>query len=973
MAELVVGISGRIETGETLKAVTTEPGAGLQWQAYLSGNWVNVGTTGSATYAIPANAVGVQYRVIATHDGSVFFSEATPPAVQDTNKKAAPSLSGQEFSRAAIEGELLAGVFSPLAFSDADKGNYGSGSLLVTSTDAANGLLTIGLGGTSAGDFSYNAATGELMYAFRNGNATVIGSIDPVQNGAGTALKVIFNGNATKAVVDALVDKINFTATDDSPLQSCILTLRVTDPTGGAAQRAVLVDITPVPDAPVFNGPAEFVIDENETVAGLVTAVDPDREEAAPQGISYSLVGGAGGADNALFTIDALTGALSFLQAPDYEDAAHGPAYSVRVLASDANGGMAEQVITVVVRDVNEAPVLLGGDTAGVVVEAGAAGAGSPTAAGRVEAQDPDAGDTLTWSGAGTGTYGSLALDAVSGQWIYTLDNDATQVQTLSEGEVVLDTFQLLATDSNGASAAQQITVQVHGGNDAPALVESASTLTGTVTEPAHTGKLLLDVSGPWESDFDFLLDPAGMLLVLGKYADPLTGSTHASLARYHATGELDVSFGQGGMALLGVGQNSGLALDAQGRAIVTGWAYQGYGEGGTAVDWVIERYLPDGTPDASFGSGGQITFDIDGGYDYALHPWVQPSGHILVFGSGPVLARFNEDGTQDMNFGAGGLWRPDSAHGTMNGIAVDALGRIIVSSHVIDPATGAESTVVARYTPEGGLDPSFGDGGVVSLALGASASQVYLAAGAQGGLTLAWLAPGSELFENNVMVARLGTAGELDEGFGDAGLVQLSQTARYLAGLEVDAQGRTVLQLDRQTDDDFLLTRLHVDGTVDSSFGGGSVSVDFDGGIDRPFVTLVQSDGGLLVAGYSSNGGSDDLAFARLGSDGALDPLWGTLDAAQLVATGMLHATDPDETGTLLWSGTAEGTYGDLLVDASGAWTYTLDPSLQATRALTQGQIAVDRFTATVVDSAGATSSYELAVEVVGSAAFAY
>ena len=60
-------------------------------------------------------------------------------------------------------------------------------------------------------------------------------------------------------------------------------------------------------------------------------------------------------------------------------------------------------------------------------------------------------------------------------------------------------------------------------------------------------------------------------------------------------------------------------------------------------------------------------------------------------------------------------------------------------------------------------------------------------------------------------------------------------------------------------------------------------------------------------------------------------------------------------------------GTYGSVSVAADGSWTYTLDNNDLDTQALTQGQHVTDVFTYTMHDSAGATASATLTIDITG------
>ncbi len=97
----------------------------------------------------------------------------------------------------------------------------------------------------------------------------------------------------------------------------------------------------------------ELVVDEtvdvaeNETIVATISATDADGDA-----VSFVLVDG--GADNALFAVDAVTGELSFINAPDFEAPFGGDnTYEVRVGAFDGTGTTASDIV-VTVTDVDE-------------------------------------------------------------------------------------------------------------------------------------------------------------------------------------------------------------------------------------------------------------------------------------------------------------------------------------------------------------------------------------------------------------------------------------------------------------------------------------------------------------------------------------------------------------------------------------------------------------------------------------------
>jgi VCBS repeat-containing protein len=118
----------------------------------------------------------------------------------------------------------------------------------------------------------------------------------------------------------------------------------------------VAITVTPVNDAPVFTSSADFSVAENQTAVGSVIAIDPEHDAF--------VFAKAGGSDQAFFAINAHTGALSFVNAPDYEtpeDANHDNVYDVVVSATDAFGASSTQTIHVNVTNLSEPGKIING------------------------------------------------------------------------------------------------------------------------------------------------------------------------------------------------------------------------------------------------------------------------------------------------------------------------------------------------------------------------------------------------------------------------------------------------------------------------------------------------------------------------------------------------------------------------------------------------------------------------------------
>ena len=104
-------------------------------------------------------------------------------------------------------------------------------------------------------------------------------------------------------------------------------------------------------------------------------------------------------------------------------------------------------------------------------------------------------------------------------------------------------------------------------------------------------------------------------------------------------------------------------------------------------------------------------------------------------------------------------------------------------------------------------------------------------------------------------------------------------------------------------------------------------------------------------------------------GADAVIEE--GATTAGDATAAGnvLSNDTDPDATDskTVTTPGTYVGTYGTLVLDADGAYTYTLDNEDPQTDALAQGQPASDIFNYTMRDATGATSTASLTIAITG------
>ncbi len=182
---------------------------------------------------------------------------------------------------------------------------------------------------------------------------------------------------------------------------------------------------------------------------------------------------------------------------------------------------------------------------------------------------------------------------------------------------------------------------------------------------------------------------------------------------------------------------------------------------------------------------------------------------------------------------------------------------------------------VPAGATP-GALDSSFSGNGIQTIFTGGATAQA-VAIDAQDRILVAGYTFGAN---PDVAVARLRPGGALDGSFSGDGRVRIDLGAADRA-LDITAapDGKIVVVGQRNTANGarWFVLRLRSGGVRDDSFGGdGIVFTDFSRRFEHATAVAIQSNGKILVGGSVSNGTTENWAFARYLSGGALDHSFG-------------------------------------------------------------------------------------------------
>jgi uncharacterized delta-60 repeat protein/uncharacterized repeat protein (TIGR01451 family) len=168
--------------------------------------------------------------------------------------------------------------------------------------------------------------------------------------------------------------------------------------------------------------------------------------------------------------------------------------------------------------------------------------------------------------------------------------------------------------------------------------------------------------------------------------------------------------------------------------------------------------------------------------------------------------------------------------------------------------------------------------------------------------------------------------AGQLDKTFGGTGKVLTdisggSNSFDNATDVAIDTEGRIVAVGSSRADDgdtDFAIVRHLPNGALDDSFGKNGRNIAEFGGTDYGAAMAIDTQGRIVVVGTTDvNDADGDFAIARFGSDGVLDPTFGT---AGIVVMGMGgedegHAVAIDASGRILVAGDSVDGDNDFVV----------------------------------------------------------
>lgn len=346
-----------------------------------------------------------------------------------------------------------------------------------------------------------------------------------------------------------------------------------------------------------------------------------------------------------------------------------------------------------------------------------------------------------------------------------------------------------------------------------------------------------------------------------------LAGAPTIFIARFTDTGVLDTTFNTTGIVTLNFGSDvfaRSMVLQADGKILIAGYTIIG-----NTAKALVARYTALGQLDETFGSGGVVT-PLIGANSTAFClglQTIEAIQYILVTGQATVdgdsrafITRYDSNGNLDSTFAIDGvaLIQISSVPTPMAMTVLDD-NKILIAGSVIN---GNRKVLLARYTSSGMPDPDFGVQGIVKTGVTDSVDDVAQAIIEQPDGKIVVVGRSQFNDHSRILVMRYMVSGDLDPDFGIGGI---TTTAVHdsASGYSVNLKADNTFIVSAGCTNDCMLVHYLANGSLDQNFGVNGVLTTTVNCMPSCYCSLDDSERMLVGASIGENG-----AIARYRAD---------------------------------------------------------------------------------------------------------
>ncbi|MCH7965001.1 MAG: hypothetical protein IH852_13805 [Bacteroidetes bacterium] len=329
------------------------------------------------------------------------------------------------------------------------------------------------------------------------------------------------------------------------------------------------------------------------------------------------------------------------------------------------------------------------------------------------------------------------------------------------------------------------------------------------------------------------------------------------------------------------------------------------------------------GELDKTFGNGGRVNVGIGGYYDVAKSMALQHDGKIVVVGYGKEslvsfkglsMARYLQNGEMDYDFGNLGVIHrvTKDLEGEANSVAIQKDDKIVVAGYSISPATNNEEITLVRFTENGNIDKSFGNKGLIVTEI-SSEKDVGESVVIQNDGKIVVVGTTDHKPSADIVLIRYNKNGSLDYSFGIGGIVitDINSAMDIGKSLVLQSDGKMIVSGFTRVVNKFFMTLLRYDsyGELDPTFGNSGIVITDINGRRGKMDMVMQNDGKIILVGPSEVENSHHFTVLRFNNNGSLDKSFGNNGVTKTIIGDYSEAESValDSNGNIVVAGTTE------------------------------------------------------------------
>ena len=296
------------------------------------------------------------------------------------------------------------------------------------------------------------------------------------------------------------------------------------------------------------------------------------------------------------------------------------------------------------------------------------------------------------------------------------------------------------------------------------------------------------------------------------------------------------------------------------------------------------------GELDKTFGNGGRVNVGIGGYFDVVKSMALQHDGKIVVVGYGKEslvsfkglsMARYLQNGEMDYDFGNLGVIHrvTKDLEGEANSVAIQKDDKIVVTGYSISPTTNNEEITLVRFTENGNIDKSFGNKGLIVTEI-SSEKDVGESVVIQNDGKIVVVGTTDHKPNADIVLIRYNENGSLDYSFGFGGIVitDINSAMDIGKSLVIQSDGKLIVAGFTHVVNNFFMTLLRYDsyGELDPTFGNSGIVITDINGRRGKMDLVMQNDGKIILVGPSEVEDSHHFTVLRFNNNGSLDKSFG-------------------------------------------------------------------------------------------------